>query len=77
MGTVEYRGSSGLIIVADEQGPEQGPVVLLLHGGGQNRLAWKGSGAGRAGEMSGAPLEAQEPLSRLKGPWRPCVALPD
>lgn len=49
MRTVEYRGSSGLTIMADEQGPDDAPVVLLLHGGGQNRLAWKGSGAALAG----------------------------
>ncbi|MFN0026126.1 MAG: alpha/beta fold hydrolase [Acidimicrobiales bacterium] len=48
METVAYRGSSGLSILADEQGPKDGPVVLLLHGGGQNRLAWKGSGAALA-----------------------------
>ncbi len=45
MQTVHYRGNSGLSIVADEHGPADGAVVLLLHGGGQNRLAWKGSGA--------------------------------
>jgi len=48
MQTVHYRGSSGLTIVADEHGPGDGNVVLLLHGGGQNRLAWKGSGAALA-----------------------------
>ncbi len=45
MRTVHFQGSSGLTIVGDVDGPETGPVVLLLHGGGQNRLAWKGSGA--------------------------------
>jgi pimeloyl-ACP methyl ester carboxylesterase len=44
MRTTEFRGTSGLRIVADEYGPADGPTVLLLHGGGQNRLAWKGSG---------------------------------
>src|SRR3954452_11651247 len=48
MQTVEFRGSSGLPIVGDVDGPEDGPVVMLLHGGGQNRLAWKGSGAALA-----------------------------
>jgi pimeloyl-ACP methyl ester carboxylesterase len=43
MDTVKLRGSSGLDLVADVHGPEGGPVVMLLHGGGQNRLAWKGS----------------------------------
>ncbi|MFN0089743.1 MAG: alpha/beta fold hydrolase [Acidimicrobiales bacterium] len=50
MRTVEYRGSSGLKIVADLEGPHDGPPVMLLHGGGQNRLAWKGSGAALAGQ---------------------------
>jgi pimeloyl-ACP methyl ester carboxylesterase len=48
MDTVTFRGSSGLEIVADVGGPDDGPVVMLLHGGGQNRHAWKGSGAALA-----------------------------
>ncbi len=48
MDTVTFRGSSGLEIVGDVGGPERGPVVMLLHGGGQNRHAWKGSGAALA-----------------------------
>jgi pimeloyl-ACP methyl ester carboxylesterase len=48
MQTVQYRGSSGLRIAGDVEGPDDGPVVMLLHGGGQNRLAWKGSGAALA-----------------------------
>lgn len=50
MRTVEFRGASGLTIVGDVDGPDDGPVVLLLHGGGQNRLAWKGSGAALAAQ---------------------------
>lgn len=48
MQTVSFRGGSGLEIIGDVDGPENGPVVMLLHGGGQNRLAWKGSGAALA-----------------------------
>jgi pimeloyl-ACP methyl ester carboxylesterase len=48
MRTVHYRGTSGLRIVGDVEGPDDGPTVMLLHGGGQNRLAWKGSGAALA-----------------------------
>jgi pimeloyl-ACP methyl ester carboxylesterase len=48
MQTIEYRGASGLPVVADVVGPAGGPVVLLLHGGGQNRFAWKGSGTALA-----------------------------
>lgn len=48
MRTVQFRGSSGLKIVGDLYGPDDGPTVMLLHGGGQNRLAWKGSGGALA-----------------------------
>ncbi|QYG92137.1 alpha/beta hydrolase [Iamia sp. SCSIO 61187] len=33
----------GLTIVVDVQGPVAGPTVLLLHGGGQTRHAWRGT----------------------------------
>lgn len=32
--------ANGLELVADASGPEDGPPVLLLHGGGQTRHAW-------------------------------------
>jgi len=32
------------VIIADEFGPEDGPAVLLLHGGGQTRRSWKNGG---------------------------------
>jgi pimeloyl-ACP methyl ester carboxylesterase len=38
-------GAGGLELVIERLGPVGGPGVLLLHGGGQNRHAWKGSGA--------------------------------
>ncbi len=34
----------GLKIAADHWGSEEDPLVLLLHGGGQTRHAWKGTG---------------------------------
>lgn len=37
-------GSDGLRIAADEWGRSGDPVVLLQHGGGQTRHAWKGTG---------------------------------
>jgi pimeloyl-ACP methyl ester carboxylesterase len=42
---------NGIRIAADAWGDPQGPLVLLLHGGGQTRHAWKGVGEqlGRAG----------------------------
>lgn len=46
--TVEFRGDDGLTLVADEWNrgvadPER-PTILMLHGGGQNRLSWKNTG---------------------------------
>ncbi len=47
--TVEFRGRDDLTLVADEwktSVPDPGrPTILLLHGGGQNRLSWKNTGA--------------------------------
>ncbi len=37
-------GSGGLKIAADCWGRDGDPLVLLLHGGGQTRHAWKGTG---------------------------------
>ena len=37
-------GSDGVAIAADCWGREGDPLVLLLHGGGQTRHAWKGTG---------------------------------
>ncbi|MCS5575149.1 MAG: alpha/beta hydrolase [Pseudomonadales bacterium] len=37
-------GSDGVRIAADCWGREGDPLVLLLHGGGQTRHAWKGTG---------------------------------
>jgi pimeloyl-ACP methyl ester carboxylesterase len=38
-----FKGASGNILVGDVYG-ENGPPVLLLHGGGQTRHAWKRTG---------------------------------
>ena len=38
-----FKGASGNTLVGDVYG-EEGPPVLLLHGGGQTRHAWKKTG---------------------------------
>lgn len=38
---VEFVGAGGLRIAADAAGPPDGAPVLLLHGGGQTRHAWR------------------------------------
>lgn len=40
-----WQGSGGISIAGDAWGPLDGPLVLLLHGGGQTRHAWRGTGA--------------------------------
>jgi len=39
-----WDGVGGVRIVGDSWGPGDGPLVVLLHGGGQTRHAWKGTG---------------------------------
>ncbi len=39
-----WKGSGGVTIAADSWGDPKGPLVLLQHGGGQTRHAWKGTG---------------------------------
>lgn len=39
-----WPGSGGLTLAADSWGESSGPLVVLLHGGGQTRHAWKGTG---------------------------------
>jgi pimeloyl-ACP methyl ester carboxylesterase len=46
-----WNGSAGLRLAGDAWGDPKGPLVLLQHGGGQTRHAWKGAGEtlGKAG----------------------------
>lgn len=39
-----WHGFGGLSIAGDSWGDPDGPLVLLQHGGGQTRHAWKGTG---------------------------------
>jgi len=42
--THHWEGSHGVMIAGDSWGDPDGPLVLLQHGGGQTRHAWKGAG---------------------------------
>jgi pimeloyl-ACP methyl ester carboxylesterase len=46
-----WTGAGGLTIAGDTWGDPSGPLVVLQHGGGQTRHAWKGAGEtlGKAG----------------------------
>lgn len=39
-----WSGARGVRIAGDAWGDPHGPLVLLMHGGGQTRHAWKGAG---------------------------------
>lgn len=45
--TVRFRGVDDLLLAADEWNRDShsdGPTILMLHGGGQNRHSWKNTG---------------------------------
>lgn len=42
--THRWEASDGVLIAGDSWGNPDGPLVLLQHGGGQTRHAWKGAG---------------------------------
>lgn len=48
MATVTFVVSDGLTLTGDEWGEPGRPPVLMLHGAGQNRHAWKGTAAALA-----------------------------
>ncbi|MFR9751980.1 alpha/beta fold hydrolase [Nocardia sp. 004] len=42
---LRLRGAGDIELAADQFGPSDGPLVVFLHGGGQNRHSWKQTGA--------------------------------
>jgi len=40
----EWKGHNGVTITGDSWGDPNGPLIILQHGGGQTRHAWKGAG---------------------------------
>ena len=41
--TYSITGTGGVVLRGDLGGPEDGPTVVLLHGGGQTRHSWSGT----------------------------------
>ena len=39
-GVRQFRSADGVMLTADDVGPRNAPVVILLHGGGQTRHSW-------------------------------------
>jgi pimeloyl-ACP methyl ester carboxylesterase len=44
MGLVEFEAHGGVVLRGDAWGDPAAPAVLLLHGGGQTRHSWSGTG---------------------------------
>ncbi|WP_308014914.1 alpha/beta fold hydrolase [Nocardia coffeae] len=45
---VSFRGQGGITLAGESWGPDNGPLAVFLHGGGQTRHSWKDSGAALA-----------------------------
>lgn len=67
--TRTFRGRDGLAIVGDVWGPEDGPLVVMLHGGGQTRHSWKLAGALLAG--SGVRVVTLDARGHGDSAWAP------
>src|SRR3712207_2200496 len=62
-------GAGGLRLAAEEWGPEAGRPVLLLHGGGQSRYAWKATAARLA--AAGYRVVAYDARGHGDSEWAP------
>ena len=55
-----WEGHGGVRFAGDSWGDPKGPLVLLQHGGGQTRHAWKGAGeSARQGGLSRVAFDAR------------------
>jgi pimeloyl-ACP methyl ester carboxylesterase len=70
--TTTVAGAGGIELVIDRCGPAGGPGVLLLHGGGQNRHAWKGTAVNLAG--AGFDVVAADARGHGDSAWSPEAA---
>ncbi|WP_371830412.1 alpha/beta fold hydrolase [Antrihabitans cavernicola] len=64
---VTFTGFGGIELVGDMWGDSDGPLVLLLHGGGQTRHSWKSTGARLA--ASGARVVALDARGHGESAW--------
>lgn len=69
---LQLTGADGLQIAAEEWGPPDGEPVLLLHGGGQSRQAWKATAARLA--RSGYRVLAPDARGHGDSQWSPTAA---
>ena len=72
METLTVTGADDLQLTIDRDGPADGPGVLLLHGGGQNRHAWKGTTAALA--RAGHRVVAADARGHGDSQWSPEAA---
>lgn len=68
--TLRLCGSDdGLTLAADSFGPDTGPLVVMLHGGGQTRHSWKRTG--RALAAAGMRVVAVDARGHGDSDWSP------
>ena len=66
---LEVRGAGGVRLVGEERGSPEGRPVLLLHGGGQSRHAWKETAARLA--TAGYRVVAMDARGHGDSEWSP------